>query len=140
MSNKAKNCKESILVDVKNLLTLYDRFVMTLPKARRESGALRHFEDAGYQMIHHFTIAREMTSPADHDERRRHVDAILGCFGELVAAFEIMMQMKAATQKKSTSDLKGEMYLFSDSAKLGMARCLEKIEEGCRKWRNSMRS
>lgn len=136
MSNKAKNSKDSILVDTKELLVIYDQHLMTIPKARRESGALRHFEEAGYQIIDHYTIAKEMTAESEHEERRRHVDAILGAFGRLLAAFEIMMRMKAVTQKKPTEG----MGLFSDSTKLAMARCLERIEEGCRKWRNSMRS
>ncbi len=60
MSNKAKNSKESILCDAKELMKLYDRVTWHLPKARREHSAVRRFEDAGYAIIHYCTIAMEL--------------------------------------------------------------------------------
>ena len=57
----------------------------------------------------------------------------------MLAAFEILMDMKVMTQKKSDKESEGEMYLFSDNVKLEIARFLERIEEGAKKWRNSIK-
>jgi hypothetical protein len=139
MSNKAKNSKESILCDAKELMKLYDRVTWHLPKARREHGAVRRFEDAGYSIIHYCTIAMELKSENEQQRKREYVEYLIGSFGEMLAAFDILMDMKDMTQKKSDADSKGEMYLFSDSAKLAIARLLERIETGAKKWRNSIR-
>lgn len=60
MSNKAKNSRESIICDTKELMKLYDTITWHLPKARREHGAVQKFEDAGYAIIHYCTIAMEL--------------------------------------------------------------------------------
>ena len=139
MGNKAVYSKESILCDTKELMKLYDRLTWHLPKARREHSAVRRFEDAGYRIIHYCTIAMEMKNDGDMQEKRRYIDCILGSFGEMLASFEILMDMRVMTQKMSGDDSRHEMYLFSDSGKLAIARLLERIELGVKKWRNSVR-
>ena len=139
MSNKAKNSKESILCDAKELMKLYDRVTWHLPKSRREHSAVRRFEDAGYAIIHYCTIAMELKGESEQQRKREYVEHLIGSFGEMLAAFDILMDLKAMTQKKSDADSKHEMYLFSDSAKLAIARLLERIETGAKKWRNSIR-
>lgn len=139
MGNKAVYSKESILCDTKELLKIYDRLTWHLPKARREHSAVKRFEEAGYRIIHYCTIAMEMKNDGDLQEKRKYINGILGSFGEMLASFEILMDMKVMTQKASDDDSRHEMYLFSDSGKLAIARLLERIELGVKKWRNSVR-
>lgn len=110
MSNKAKNSKESILCDAKELMKLYDSVTWHLPKARREHSAVRRFEDAGYAIIHYCTIAMELRSENEQQRKREYVEYLIGSFGEMLAAFDILMDMKNMTQKKSDAGSKGEMY------------------------------
>lgn len=139
MGNKAANSKESILCDAKELMKLYDRVTWHLPKARREHSALRRFEDAGYRVIHCFSVAFELRGEDEQRRKREYIEQMIGAFGEMLAAFEIMMDMRDMTQKRSDEESKGEMFLFSDSAKLAIARLLERMDAGIRKWRNSIR-
>ena len=139
MSNKAKNSKESILCDTKELLKLFDRATWHLTDARRAHGAVKRFEDAGYNIIHYFTIAVELRGEDEQGRKREYIEHILGSFGEILAAFEILTDMRVMTQKRSDAGSVGEMHLFSDTAKLEIARLLERIDAGIRKWRNSVR-
>lgn len=139
VGNKAKNSKESIICDAKELMKLYDRLTWYLPKARREHGAIKHFEDCGYRIIHYCTIAMEMRQENEQQQKKEYIEKLIGTFGEMLAAFEIIMDMRVMTQKKSDIDSQHEMYLFSDSGKLAIARILERIESGAKKWRNSIK-
>ena len=139
MGNKAKNSKESILCDVKELLKYFDRVTWHLTDARRAHGAVKRFEDAGYRIIHCCTIAMELRGEDEQARKREYVERILGSFGEMVAAFEILSDMRVMTQKRSDAESIGAIFLFSDTAKLEIARLLERIDEGVRKWRNSIR-
>ena len=139
MSNKAKNSKESILCDAKDLMKLYDSVTWHLPKARREHSAVRRFEDAGYAIIHDCTIAMELRGDGEQQRKREYVEHLIGSFGEMLAAFDILMDMKDMTQKKSDGESLHQAYLFSDNGKLAIARLLERIETGAKKWRNSIK-
>lgn len=141
MGNKANKSKDSILADTKDLLKLYDRVTWHLTNARRHHGAVKKFEDAGYEIIHCFTVAKAITGDgADEKSRRKtYIERLIGSFGEMLAAFEILMDMKVMTQKRSDKESAGEMYLFSDTAKLEIARLLERIDEGAKKWHNSIK-
>lgn len=139
MSNKAKNSKESIICDAKELMKLYDRLTWHLPKARREHGAVKRFEDCGYRIIHYCTIAMELRAEEDKQRKREYVERLIGEFGEMLAAFEILMDMRAMTQKQSDGESLHQAYLFSDNGKLAIARLLERIETGAKKWRNSIK-
>lgn len=72
MSNKARNDKGSILVDVENLLDVFEPAFMRMPKIRRIHGAAVRMEDAAYDIIHYFTIAYEMTAD-EAQEKKRYV-------------------------------------------------------------------
>ena len=139
MSNRAKNSKESIISDAKELMKLYDRLTWHLPKVRREHGAVKRFEDCGYRVVHYCTIAMELRSEDEKPRKREYVERILGTFGEMLAVFEILMDMRAMTQKRSDRESVHEMYLFSDNGKLAIARLLERMEAGIKKWRNSIK-
>lgn len=93
-SNHAKTCKESILVDVKELLKLYDRVTIHLPRIRREHSAVKRFEDAAYNIIHNFTIAFEMRNEDEKQMKRMYVERIICSFGEMLAAFEILIDLR----------------------------------------------
>ena len=139
MGNKAKNSKESILCDTKELLKLFDKVTWHLTDARRAHGAVKRFEDAGYHIIHCCTIAMELRGDNEQERKREYIERILGSFGELLAAFEILSDMTIMTQKRSDTESICAIHLFSDTAKLEIARFLERIETGIRKWRNSIR-
>lgn len=50
------------------------------------------------------------------------------------------MKVTIDTQKSSSEESKGKMGLFSDSTKLAIARNMERIEEGIKKWRKSIKT
>jgi hypothetical protein len=81
----------------------------------------------------------ELRGEDEQARKREYVERILGSFGEMVAAFEILSDMRVMTQKRSDAESIGAIFLFSDTAKLEIARLLERIDEGVRKWRNSIR-
>lgn len=139
MGNKAKNSKESILCDTKELLKLFDKVTWHLTDARRAHGAVKRFEDAGYRIIHYCTIAMELKGENEQEKKREYIERILGSFGELLSAFEILSDMTIMTQKRSDKESVQAIHLFSDTAKLDLARILERMDSGIRKWRNSIR-
>ena len=139
MGNKANTSKESILCDAKELLKLYDKLTWNLPKARREHSAVKRFEDCGYRIIHYCTIAMEMHQEDEQQKKKKYIERLIGTFGEMTAAFEILMDMTVITQKNSGEEFIRQAHLFSDSGKLAIARLLERIETGIKKWRNSIK-
>ncbi len=139
MSNKARNDKGSILVDVENMLDIFEPAFMRMPKIRRIHGAAVRMEDAAYDIIHYFTIAYEM-GPSEAKEKRYYVSQMLGAFGRMQSCFKRLMKIRLDSQKKSDGDSKHEMYVFSDSVKLSIAMCMERIEEGIIKWRKSIKT
>ena len=139
MSNKARNDKGSILVDVENLLDVFEPAFMRMPKIRRIHGAAVRMENAAYDIIHNFTIAYEMTVD-EAAEKRFYVCQMLGAYGRLQSAFKRLMKVDIDTMKSSSPECKNKMCLFSDSTKLAIARSMEKIEEGIVKWKRSIKS
>lgn len=115
--NKAKNDKDSILADAKNLLKILFPVIQQMPKIERIEGAPQEMKRAVLNIIYHFSIAKE--SP---EERLKHIKKMIGNFGILLATFELCLP------------------LITDSKKLAIAEQLERIEEGIRKWRNTTRS
>ena len=73
MSNKANKSKDSILADTKDLLKLYDRVTWHLTNARRQHGAVKRFEDAGYEIVHCFTVAKAIIGNGEEDKNRRRM-------------------------------------------------------------------
>lgn len=139
MSNKAKNDKGSILIDVENLLDAFEPTFMRMPKIRRIHGAAVRMEDAAYDIIHYFTIAFEMSND-EWEEKRRIVSQMLGAYGRMQSCFKRLMKVDLDTMKRSQAESKGEQCLFSDSTKLAIALNMERIEEGIKKWRKSIKS
>jgi len=139
MSNKAKNDKGSILVDVEAMLDVFEPCFLRMPKIRRLHGAAVRMEDAAYDIIHYFSIAYEMGND-EAKEKRHYISQMLGAYGRMQSCFKRLMKVDIQTQKISNPDAKGQLYLFSDSAKLAIAKHMEKIEEGIIKWRSSVKT
>ena len=139
MSNKARNDKGSILIDVENLLDVFEPCFMRMPKIRRIHGAAVRMEDAAYDLINYYHIAYEMTGPDEVCEKRHYITQMIGAYGRMQSCFKRLMKVDIDTQKRSTPENKGEMSLFSDTAKLAIAQSMERIEEGVRKWRSSVK-
>jgi len=138
MSNRAKNGKGSILVDIERLLDIFEPAFMRMPKIRRIHGAAVRMEDAAYDIIHYFTIAYEM-GPDEAAEKRKYVAQLLGAYGRLQSCFKRLMKVDIDTMRKSDAACHDGMCLFSDGAKLAIAQCMERIEEGIIKWRKSIK-
>ena len=117
--NKAKNDKDSILADAKNLLYILHPAIQRMPKIERIEGAPVEMKRAVQNIIRHFSIAKEY-----QEVRQEHIREMFGEFGILLANFELCIAQG----------------LLTDSDKLRIAVQLERIEEGVRKWRNASRS
>ncbi len=118
-SNKANRSKESILADVKNLLFILHPAIQQMPKIERIDGAPQMMKQSCYDLIGHYTIARE-----DPEVRAENIRAMWSDFGKILAAFEICVQCG----------------LFTGKVALKIAEQTERIQEGIRKWRNATRS
>ena len=138
MGNKARCDKGSILIDVENLLDVFEPCFMRMPKIRRIHGAAVRMEEAAYDLLHYYHIAYEMGAD-EAREKRYYIEQMIGAFGRMQSCFKRLMKVDIDTQKRSNPENKGEMSLFSDSAKLAIAKSMERIEEGIRKWRSSVK-
>ena len=117
--NKAKNDKDSILADAKNLLYILYPAVQRMPKIERIEGAPQEMKRALHNIIRHFSVAKEC-----QEVRHERIREMFGEFGILLANFELCISYG----------------LLTDTDKLKIAVQLERIEEGVRKWRNATRS
>jgi hypothetical protein len=117
--NKARNDKDSILADTKNLLYILYPVIQRMPKIERIEGAPAEMKRAAINIILHFSMAKECP-----EQRAFYIREMFGDFGILMASFELCI-------------VQG---LITDSDQLKIAMRLERIEEGIRKWRNANRS
>ena len=117
--NKARNDKDSILADTKNLLYILYPAIQRMPKIERIEGAPVEMKKAALNIIRHFHIAKEC-----QEVRMEHIREIFGDYGVLLSNFELCIAQG----------------LLTDSDKLRIAIQLDRIEEGVRKWRNAARS
>ncbi len=141
MSNRAKNDKASIIVDAKNILLIFDPAFARMPKIRRHHGAAVRFEQAVYDLIDNFYQAYVLSNrPQEIDDKIRYTAAMIGAFGRMQTAFDLLMRTRMDNQKTSNANAVGEMYLLSDHVKLEIARSMEKMEEGISRWRTSLKS
>lgn len=141
MGNKAKNDKGSVLVDVEHLLDVYEPALFNLPKVRRIHGSAVRMEDAAYDLIDNFCIAYQLgNSREEIEEKLVYIAKMIGAFGRMQSCFKRLCAASLHVQKKSSPEAVGEEYLLSDNVKLEIARSMERIDEGIRKWRNSLRS
>ena len=72
-SNKAKNDKDSILADAKNLLAILYPAIQRMPKIERIEGAPTEMKRATLGIIRHFSIAKEC-----QDERVSEIRKMIG--------------------------------------------------------------
>lgn len=141
-SSRAKKDKGSILVDLEQLLDVFEPAFMRMPKIRRIHGAAVRMEEAAYDMIDYFHIAYEFNNKEDEIFiKRKYIIKMLGAYGRMQSCFKRLMKIDMDTMKSTTCGEKDKksMCLFSDSAKLAIAKSMEKIEEGIIKWRNSLK-
>ena len=117
--NKARNDKDSILADAKNLLYILYPAIQRMPKIERIEGAPVEMKKAAQNIIRHFHIAKEC-----QEVRMDHIREIFGDYGVLLSNFELCIAQG----------------LLTDSDKLRIAIQLDRIEEGVKKWRNAARS
>lgn len=139
MSNKAKNDRDSILIDTIELLKVYEPAFARLPKIRRIHGSAVEMKNAAWNIIRNFHIAKRCGND-ELEIKKHHLNKMIGEYGVMQTAFIMLMSVTIDTQKSSSEDCIGQMYLFSDSVKLAIARNMEKIEEGIMKWKNSIKS
>ena len=118
-NNKAKNDKDSILADAKNLLFILRPAIQRMPKIERIEGSPVEMKKSVINIIRHFSIAKEC-----QEVRETEIRHMIGEFGILLATFELCVAQG----------------LLTDKDKLRIAVQLERIEEGVRKWRNASRS
>ena len=84
MGNKTRNDKGSILVDIENLLDIFEPAFMRMPKIRRIHGAAVRMEDAAYDIINYFSIAYELSNREDEIvEKKHYVTLMLGAYGRM---------------------------------------------------------
>ena len=114
--NKAKNDKDSILADAKNLLYILHPAIHRMPKIERIEGAPVEMKRAVHNIIRHFAIAKEC-----QEVRQECIREMFGEFGVLLANFELCIAQG----------------LLTDSDKLRIAIQLERIEERSRNTENS---
>ena len=117
--NKAKNDKDSILADTKNLLFILRPAIQRMPKIDRIEGAPVDMKRAAQNIIRHFSIAKEF-----QEVRQDRIREMFGEFGVLLANFELCIAQG----------------LLTDNDKMRIAVQLERIEEGVRRWRNASQS
>lgn len=116
--NKARTDKDSIVVDVSDLLKVYHPVFQTLPKIERIDGAAREFRNNCYSLIHHFHVARNC-----QEVRLENIQQMFGDFGELMTNFGLIRDLGIVENTK--------LYLIAEK--------LSRIEEGIGRWRNSLR-
>lgn len=117
-SNKAKKDKDSILVDVKMLLKLYHPIFQRMPKIERLDGCAKELKNALYDMIRHFCIAYNCP-----EVKAENIRLMIGDFGVVMATFDLVRDFGITTNK--------ELYLIAER--------LTRIEDGIRRWRNSLK-
>lgn len=85
--NKARNDKDSILADTKNMLWLLLPAIQRMPKFERIDGAPAHMKQAAINIIRHFSVAKEC-----QEVRLEEIRQMFAEFGVLLATFEICVK------------------------------------------------
>lgn len=116
--NKARRDKDSILVDAKMLLCIYNPVYQHMPKIERIDGLGSDMRQAILGIIHHFCIAREC-----EEVRQEEIRQMIGCYGQVTAVFDLLRDLGVVPDTK--------LYL--------MAERMDMMEKGILKWRNSLR-
>lgn len=116
--NKAKNDKSSILVDAKMLLRIYNPIFQKMPKIERIDGLGADMRRDIRGIIYCFTVAYECD-----EVRQEYIRRMIGHYGAIMATFDLLRDMGVVPDV--------ELFLIAER--------LERIEEGIRKWRNSLK-
>jgi len=115
--SRAKNDKDSILADVKNMLKIFHGAYSNMTKFDRMDGPAADFRRAALDIIKNFNMAKECP-----EIRLQCIQQMFGDFGVLLSMFELCSHLMTANNR------------------LAIAAQLDRIEEGVRKWRKSVRS
>lgn len=117
-SNKTKRDKDSILIDVKQLIKLYHPIYQRMPKIERIDGCAREMKVALYDMVRHFYIAYNCP-----EAKADNIRLMIADFGIVMTCFDLIRDFGIATAQ--------DLYL--------MAERLARIEEGIGRWRTSLK-
>lgn len=117
--NQTKRDKDSILVDVKQLIKLYHPVYQRMPKIERIDGCAREFKAACYDMVRHFCVAYNCP-----EAKVQNIQLMAADFGVMMASFDLLRDLGVATNR--------DLYL--------MAERLTRIEDGMARWRNYVKS
>lgn len=117
--NQTKRDKDSILVDVKQLIKLYHPVYQRMPKIERIDGCAREFKTACYDMVRHFCVAYNCP-----EAKVQNIQLMAADFGVMMASFDLLRDLGVATNH--------DLYL--------MAERLTRIEDGMARWRNYVKS
>lgn len=135
MSNSARRCKESILADTEELIKVLDPAILTMPKIRRLHGAAIRMETAAYDLIDCFHVAYNCP-----EARLEYIQKMFGTYGRMQTAFSILLQQKQDCQKSSNKENVGSMGLFTLRASHAIARQMERIKEGIKKYHSATKN
>ncbi len=117
--HQTKRDKDSILVDVKQLIKLYHPVYQRMPKIERIDGCAREFKVACYDMVRHFCVAYNCP-----EAKVQNIQLMAADFGVMMASFDLLRDLGVATNR--------DLYL--------MAERLTRIEDGMARWRNYVKS
>lgn len=114
--NGAQNDKDSILVEAKNLLKTLHYFMPNITVTQRREGAYHEMKMATLDLIKMFCKAR-----SNPEMRQMYIDDMIGDMGVTDAMFDECIQLGVLT----------------DKMKLKIARHMDRMDEGIKRWRNA---
>lgn len=114
--NGAQNDKDSILVEAKNLLKTLHYLAPNVSTIQRREGAWSEMRKAALNLIRLFCKARSNT-----ELRQMYIDDMIGEMGVIDAMFDECIQLGA----------------LADKMKLQIARHMDRMDEGIKRWRNA---
>lgn len=114
--NGAQNDKDSILVEAKNLLKTLHFLAPDITTLQRREGAYHEMKQAALNLIRLFCKAR-----SNPELRQMYIDDMIGEMGVIDAMFDECIQLGALT----------------DKMKLKIARHMDRMDEGIKRWRNA---
>jgi hypothetical protein len=114
--NKAKNDKDSILVEAKKLVKILHYQLPSISAIQRREGAWYEMKRSALNIIRLFVKAR-----VNKESRITYIDEMLGEAAVIVAMFDECIQLGVLTDKE----------------KLEIASCLDRIDADVMKWRST---
>lgn len=117
-SKSGSNVKMQILVDAKKLLSYLLPALQRMPKIERIEGAGQEMKKASFAIISDFTVAYFC-----QEYRTHYLRKLFGDYALLQVSFEIALSQG----------------IIEEKFKLPIAECMEKIDNGIRKWYNSIK-